>query len=62
MDVLGGNVRILCDPLIDNSIFHFISSQIMFQGVPIPGLDIQLDGFDDSVMSTEDDFILATEE
>ena len=62
MDVLGGNVRILCDPLIDNSIFHFISSQIMFQGVPIPGLDIQLDGFVDSVMSTEDDFILATEE
>ena len=62
MDVLGGNVRILCDPLIDNSIFHFISSQIMFQGVPIPGLDIQLDGFVDSVMSTEDDYILATEE
>ena len=62
MDVLGGNVRILCDPLIDNSIFHFISSQIMFQGVPIPGIDIQLDGFVDSVMTTEDDYILATEE
>ena len=62
MDVLGGNVRVLCDPLVDISLFHFISSQIMFQGVPIPGLDIQLDGFVDSVMSTEDDYIVETEQ
>lgn len=62
MDVSAGNVRILCDPLINNSIFHFISSQIMFQGDPIPGLDIQLDGYVDSVMTTEDDYILSTEE
>jgi hypothetical protein len=62
MDVLSGNVRILCDPLITNSVFHFISSQIMFQGDPIPGLDIQLDGFVDSVMSTEDDYVMETEQ
>lgn len=62
MDVVGGNVRILCDPLIDNAVFHFISSQVMFQGEPIPGLDIQLDGYVDTLMSTENDFILATEE
>lgn len=62
MDVLGGNVRILCDPLINNAMFHFISSQVMFQGNPIPGLEIGLDGYVDSVMSTEDDFILETED
>lgn len=62
MDVSGGNVRILCTPLIDNGVFHFISSQIMFQGEPIPGLDIALDGYVDSVLSTENDLVLATEE
>ncbi len=63
MDVASGNVRILCDPLIDNSVFHFISSQIMYQGDPIPGLEIQLDGYVNSVMNTEDnDFTLTTED
>lgn len=62
MDVSGGNVRILCNPLIENSIFHFISSQIMYQGDPVPGLEIQLDGYANSVMTTENDFIVTTED
>lgn len=62
MDVVGGNVRILCDPLVDTAIFHFISSQVMYQGSPVPGLNIQLDGYVDTLMSTEDDFDLETEQ
>lgn len=62
MDISGGNVRILCSPLTEQSVFHFISSQVLFQGENIPGLDIALDGYVDSVMSTENDFIISTED
>lgn len=62
MDIAGGNVRILCTPLVTSSVFHFISSQIMFVGNAIPGLDIGLDGYVDSVMSAENDELLTTED
>lgn len=63
MDVFNSNVRILINPLVNASLFHFISSQIMYVGDPIPGLELQLDGYPDGqVMSTENDFILTTED
>lgn len=63
MDVLGSNVRVLINPLVNASLFHFISSQIMYVGDPIPGLELQLDGYPiGQVMSTENDFILTTED
>lgn len=62
MDVVSGNVRILCDPLTENSVFHFISSQIMYQGDSVPGLEIQLDGYVDSVINTENNAFTVTTE
>jgi len=62
MDVLGGNVRLLCSPIGTQPLFHFISSQILFQGEEIPGLEIGLDGYVDSVMTTEAGLPLSTEE
>lgn len=62
MDVAGGNVRVLCDPLVNTSLFHFVSSQVMFQGVDIPGIPLQLDGYVDSVVSTENNIVVSTED
>jgi hypothetical protein len=61
MDVLGGNVRILCDPLTTNSLFHFVASQNMWVGQAIPGIPLGLDGYVSSSMSTEDDLLVTTE-
>lgn len=61
MDVSGSNVRILVNPLLDTTIEHLISSQITWIGNGVPGLDIALDGFTDSVMSTENDLDITTE-
>lgn len=61
MDVSNGNVRILCNPLVDQSIFHFISAKILFQGEQIPGLPIALDGFQDSTLVTEANITISTE-
>jgi hypothetical protein len=63
MDVFGSNVRVLVSPFTTASLFHFISSQIMYVGNPIPGIDIQLDGYPDGqVMSTENDYNITTED
>lgn len=61
MDVLDRKVRILCSPLVDEPLFHFIGSQILFQGENLPGVDIGLDGYVDSVMSTENNLVISTE-
>lgn len=62
MDLSGGNVRILATPLNSNTMFHFIGSQNLWIGANIPGLNLQLDGYVvDSVLTTEDNFILTTE-
>lgn len=62
MDIAGGNVRILVNPLRDAVLFHFISSEVTFVGIPEPGLLIQLDGYaPNNVMSTENDVDIATE-
>lgn len=61
MDVVNGNVRILANPIANTYILHFIASQVTFIGDPIPGVDIALNGYVDSVMGTEDNIILTTE-
>jgi hypothetical protein len=61
MDVSSGNVRILANPIANTYILHFIASQVTFLGDPIPGVDISLNGYANSVMGTENDDILTTE-
>ena len=61
MDVNNGNVRILANPIANAYILHFIASQVTFIGDPIPGVDIGLNGYVDSVMGTEDNVIVTTE-
>ena len=61
MDVSGGNVRILANPIANAYILHFIASQVTFIGDPIPGVDIALNGYVDSVLGTQDDDIITTE-
>jgi len=39
---------------------HFLSYQITFAGAEIPGVDIALDGYVNSIMTTEDGLILTT--
>lgn len=63
MDVSGGNVRILINPLADIGIEHFISAFVTY---PIPvdtqGAEIALDGYANNyLMATEDNLILTTE-
>ena len=61
MDVNNGNVRILANPIANTYILHFIASQVTFLGDPIPGVDIALNGYTSSVMGTEDNDIVTTE-
>jgi len=67
MDVSGGNVRILVSPDSGNvsgstSLYHFITYQVSFQGAGPEGIPIGLDGYVDSVMSTETAEPITTEE
>lgn len=62
MQVSGGNVQLLANPLIDATIFHFIGSQILWIGANVSGLLMGLDGYVDSVMSTENDLNIETEQ
>lgn len=63
MDVDSGNVRILVDPLVNEILTHFISSQITYIGSDVPGLMIELDGYvAGSVMATEDSIDITTED
>lgn len=62
MDVSGGNVRLLVNPIKNIVMVHFIASQVTFIGTPAPGLNIQLDGYPTgSLMSTEDGLDIETE-
>lgn len=61
MDVSGGNVRILATPLANVVLQHFISSTISYVDVNDDALAIQLDGYVDSIMTTENDLIITTE-
>ena len=60
--VVDGNVQILVEPLTDDTLFHFIGSQNLWMGANVMGLFLELDGYVDSVVSTENDFIVQTEQ
>lgn len=62
MDVSGGNVRLLCSPIGSQPLFHFISSQILFEGDETPGINLGLDGYTDSIMTTESGLPINTED
>lgn len=62
MAVVGGNVQILVNPLTDDTLFHFIGSQNLWMGANVIGLFLGLDGYANSVMSTENDIIVQTEQ
>ena len=67
MDVDSGNVRILFSPDTSNvtsqTVSHFITSQVSFAGAGVEGIPIELDGYvANSVMSTEDNREITTEE
>lgn len=60
MDIASSNVRILVNPLVDTTIFHFISAQITWTGVPVPGLDMETESTG-ALIDTENNFNLQTE-
>lgn len=62
MQVSGGNVQLLANPLQDTTIFHFIGSSIIWIGANAPGLLMGLDGYVDSVISTENNLNVETEQ
>jgi hypothetical protein len=62
MDVFGGNVRILVNPIKDATLFHFISAQVTSTGPSVPGIPIGLDGYPENYdLGTEDGLVLTTE-
>ena len=62
MDIVDSNVRILVNPLVDTTIFHFISAQITWTGVPVLGLNLITDeAVDPLIIDTETDFSIETE-
>ena len=61
IDTVSSNVRILVNPLANTTIFHFISAQITWTGIPVPGLAIQVDGSINTDLDTENNFNLETE-
>ena len=61
MDISGGNVRILVNPNANVTMEHFISAQITFNEV-VEGMMLSLDGYDDSVLGTENGVPITTEQ
>lgn len=62
MDVFNGNVRLICEPLDNTSLYHFIDAQITYSGPVTEGIPIQLDGYSDGTyLGTENDQIITTE-
>lgn len=62
MDVSGGNVRLMADPIANATIYHFIASQITYIGTEVVGMALALNGSTDEVLSTENNFTLSTEQ
>jgi len=62
IDMDSSNVRILVNPLIDTTIFHFISAQITWTGVPVPGLNLTTTSrLNPLIIDTENGFRIESE-
>lgn len=62
MRVLDGNVQLLANPIANSTIFHFIGSSIIWIGADVPGLLMGVDGYANTVLSTENDINISTEQ
>ena len=60
MDVSNGNIRILANPLTTDDLTHLISSQVMWAGPNVPGMQLALDGAANAVLATENTINLTT--
>jgi hypothetical protein len=61
IDLVGGNVRILVNPLANANIYHFIAAQITFSN-NIPGMSLELEGLSGNVLGTENLIPITTEQ
>jgi hypothetical protein len=62
MDIFDGNVRLMCNPLVTDTLVHFISCQVTFVGDSPPGINLELDGYAvGNVLVTQNNLILTTE-
>ena len=62
MIVVNGTVQIRANPLVDETLIHFIGSQIMWIGNAVLGQSLALDGYVNSVLATEADNNITTEQ
>lgn len=62
MDVSSGNIRILVNPLTSDDLTHLISSQIMWKGPNIPGMEVLADGYTDTSLQIESSAVPITTE
>jgi len=61
VNLVDGNVRILVNPLVDETLYHFISAQISFNN-NVPGMELALEGLSDDVLGTENLIPITTEQ
>lgn len=62
MDVANGNVRLMADPLIDTTMFHFIASQVTYIGPVVQTMAMSLENNPNNVLATQNNFTLSTEQ
>ena len=60
LDVTAGNVRILVNPLVDTTIYNFITGTIAVITNP-PGLSLTVEGTNANVIVTESNFPITTQ-
>jgi hypothetical protein len=60
MDVVGGNVRILVNPLVDATVYNFITGSIAVITNP-PGTPLAIEGDSGDVLSTENNFVITSQ-
>jgi len=58
MDIFGGNVRLLVSPLVNTTLYHFISAQVEF-AVNAPGVPLTTEN--GSGLTTENSLLITTE-
>jgi hypothetical protein len=61
VDLVGGNVRLLVNPLVNANVYHFIAAQITFSN-NIPGTPLGLEGLSDDALGTENLIPITTEQ
>lgn len=59
MDVMGGNVRLMADPIVDATLFHFIAAQVTYIGPVVETMTLSVE--DGNILATQNNFNLATE-